>query len=192
MKIEEIHTPVKQEKPARTSRKATNKDLPSFCLTGNRWLRVMVPTFLRRLGGYSNIWTVPDTVLVEMMRESLGAVYLDEDYDVEINCPVFRKVSVHLTVLNAVVDPIITSFQLQQHAYDYRSGFGSAGLAVVNNFFVSLDLKTKTEDGTVERWSDDDRAKLAEHLLTDLRFLYLRADGDDKKVSSTTPCLVPD
>ncbi|KAH9977566.1 hypothetical protein BJV74DRAFT_888354 [Russula compacta] len=93
VKIEQMPTPMKQEKPP-----------------WNRWLRVMVPTFLRHLGGYSNIWTVPDEVLLKMMSELLSVVYLDQDYDIQINCPVFHK--------------------LQQHTYNYRSGFGSAGLAV--------------------------------------------------------------
>ncbi|KAH9980522.1 hypothetical protein BJV74DRAFT_953109 [Russula compacta] len=147
VKIEQMPTPVKQEKPARTSQKG----IAGFRL----WFNV-----LESLGGYSNIWTVPDEVLLEMMSESLSAVYLDQDYNIQINCPVFRK--------------------LQQHAYDYRSGFGSAGLAVINNFFVSLDVKTKTEEGIAEKWTNDERARLAKHLLTDLRFLYLHADGDDK------------
>jgi hypothetical protein len=100
VKIEETVTPVKQEKPTRMSRKVTNKDLPAFCLKGNCWIRVMVPTFLRRLAGYSNAWAVPDDVLVQMMNESFVAVYPDEEYNVEVNCPVFRKVGVYLCVPN--------------------------------------------------------------------------------------------
>jgi hypothetical protein len=79
--------------------------------------------------------------------------------------------------------------QTNQRVYEWRNGFGSSALAIVNAFL----------DHHEEFNSDDARAEFAETQLTDLAFLYEKATGEDKTVtkfqliiSVLTACLFVD
>jgi hypothetical protein len=63
-----------------------------------------------------------------------------------------------------------------QRIYEWRSGFGSSAICIVNAFFES--------DGHEEEMFDTNtaRASFSEFMLDKLRFTYSKAAGDDQKV----------
>jgi len=66
-----------------------------------------------------------------------------------------------------------------QRLYDWRSGFGSVALTVIDAFFDSEINGTAFKTFAA-------RKQYAQHQLEHLRFLYSDAAGDDPSVRSRT------
>ncbi|KAG6371005.1 hypothetical protein JVT61DRAFT_10725 [Boletus reticuloceps] len=105
----------------------TMKDLP--VPSDQRWSCGIIGTLTLWCGSQPNMWVIPDEVFVAALQDIFNNVYPGIKYRVTTNC------SVHAVAL--------------QRISEWRSGFGSAALALMISYFAKLpDDKISQDEAT--------------------------------------------
>ncbi|KAG2335812.1 hypothetical protein BDR05DRAFT_953807 [Suillus weaverae] len=133
------------------AKKPSNDDLPEG-INPKIWRRVFISTYIQYVATLANPWEVPTKLACEKMQVI---------WDV-----IFPHIGHTVTSLSSVY-----YIAVQRVADSYRSNIGSAAIAIVIVYFESQDSL---------RDSDDNRAEFAVFALSNLQFLYKKANGDDK------------
>jgi hypothetical protein len=122
---------------------------------------------------------MPDGIALRAMQAAWDLVYLnrtnqpDLEHTILTNQAVFYVVCPPTPLIFDDV-PTLTSTiaQTNQRVYEWRGAFGSTAISVLNSFFDSVQGYE----------TDEDRVEFATNQLTNLSFLYLEAEGDDRAV----------
>ncbi|KAG1844763.1 hypothetical protein C8R48DRAFT_678368 [Suillus tomentosus] len=133
------------------AKKPSNDDLPEG-IDPKIWRRVFISTYIQYVATLANPWEVPAKLACEKMQVIWDAI--------------FPHIGHTVTSLSSVY-----YIAVQRVADSYRSNIGSAAIAIVIAYFESQDSL---------RDSDDNCAEFAVFALSNLRFLYKKANGDDK------------
>jgi len=153
--------------------KFSNAHLPSGCQDGNRWCRTFIPTYTCFITSYGDPWTILDTDTMPAIQAIWNKVYVPSSQDPAqywgptgcTLCGTYTSVlAVHSTYY----------LQAEQHIYEWRAGFGSTVLVVVNDFFQVHD-----EYGSNER-----RSGFSKHMLENLQFLFSSTETENPEVCS--------
>ncbi|KAH7917558.1 hypothetical protein BV22DRAFT_1135311 [Leucogyrophana mollusca] len=142
----------KKGKARVASEKFKNDDLPQGAHQGNRFRRYFISTVLYWAGDVSDPWNFVEATQIEAMQASWDAIFED---------PLTGALVPHIILPRKAV-----SYVTCQRIYEWRSGFGSTALTVVNSFFAS----DKHFEGNAAR------QQYARSTLKDLAFLYANAD----------------
>ncbi|KAG2337302.1 hypothetical protein BDR05DRAFT_895479, partial [Suillus weaverae] len=137
--------------------KPSNDDLPKG-IDPKIWCHVFISTYIQYVATLANPWEVPAKLACEKMQVIWDAIFPHIGHTVTSLSSVYYIVS----ALN---------FTNTQVADSYHSNIGSTAVAIVIAYFESQDSL---------RDSDDNRAEFAVFALSNLRFLYKKANGDDK------------
>ena len=123
------------------------------------WRRIFILTYLQYLAswGSNDAWTVSDDEGVSIQRKIWDFIYGDKIPHV-IQGPVFTLVSI-LILLPKNSD--YSFIQVDQRVCEWRSGFASAALSIINAFFDDNDYE-----------SDNSREEFAKSALDSWTFLY--------------------
>ena len=141
--------------------KYMNADLPPGCQDNGVWHCVFIPTFLQYLGSRDSkdAWSMVDEETVPVLQKiwdyTYGAKIL---HKIVIHGAVFSLVSVHFSRLSTQANEHYVMIQAEQHACEWRNGFASMALAMLQAFFNDNDIQTDTtcqdfaRDG-LENWT---------------------------------------
>ena len=136
--------------------------LPLGCQDNGTWRCIVIPSYLQYLACQDtdkDVWTVDDDEAVSIQQEIWNFVYGDKvPHIVTVQGPVFALVSVSILLLYYSDYFLI---QIDQRVCEWRGGFASAALSVVNAFF---------DDNKYE--SDDSCQEFARSALESWEFLY--------------------
>ncbi|KAG2139788.1 hypothetical protein DEU56DRAFT_912055 [Suillus clintonianus] len=132
-------------------KKPSNDDLPKG-INQTIWHRVFIPTYIQYVTTLANPWKVPTKLVCEKMQVI---------WDV-----VFPNITHTVTSLSSVY-----YIAVQRITDSYHSHIGSAAIVIVIAYLKSQDSL---------RDSNDNRAEFAEYALSNLWFLYKKANGNDK------------
>ncbi|KAG2110497.1 hypothetical protein DEU56DRAFT_920176 [Suillus clintonianus] len=136
---------------AERTKKPGNNDLPDG-VEQKLWRRVFVSTYMQYVATLANPWEVPPKLACQKLQVIWDAIFPN------ISCTVTSTSTVYLITVQRVAD-------------SYRSFIGSAAIAIVIAYLESQDTL---------KHSDDNRVEFATYALDKLRFLYKKANGDDK------------
>jgi hypothetical protein len=158
----------------RARQRSSNKNLPAGSQDGNRYRRHFIPTLLKLVAALNEPWVLVDTESVTIMQKTWRKIYGERvEHVFIVNDPVFKNVS--RVVWNSVVLCLSINFQIIQRIYEWRSGFGSSAICIINSFFAS-----DVHEGNFD--TNEARVTFSELMLDKLRFTYSMADGDDPSV----------
>ncbi|KAG2114136.1 hypothetical protein DEU56DRAFT_761879 [Suillus clintonianus] len=138
---------------AECTKKPGNNDLPDG-VEQKLWRRVFVSTYMQYVATLANPWEVPPKLACQKLQVIWDAIFPN------ISCTVTSTSTMYLITVQRVAD-------------SYRSFIGSAAIAIVIAYLESQDTL---------KHSDDNRVEFATYTLDKLRFLYKKANGDDKYV----------
>ncbi|KAG1749251.1 hypothetical protein EDB19DRAFT_1629864 [Suillus lakei] len=93
-----------------------NVDLPATMQVDQCWTKQYLPTIMLWAGNYQEIWNIPDEVLLLHAQLIFDAVYK------ELN-------------INIIQGGVIHSL-IAQHISEWRSNFGSTGIAIILDFLM--------------------------------------------------------
>ncbi|KAG2029603.1 hypothetical protein BDR03DRAFT_987648 [Suillus americanus] len=132
-----------------------NYDLPPQC-QDQQWPKHFLTTLYLWAGSQDNLWQFPDAPLVEALQCILDVVYPDLNYKVTAQGSVFGVAT--------------------QRLAEWRSKFGSTGLAIMIDFFA---------------WNKDtDPQVLGQALMDDFTFIYEDMDQLDSMQAFRSPFML--
>ncbi|KAG2105071.1 uncharacterized protein F5147DRAFT_775393 [Suillus discolor] len=146
------------EKQYKTRSSYRNYHLPPHC-QDQRWLKQFLPTLYLWAGSQNDLWQFLDAPLVEALQSIYDIVYSEEsdlDYKVTAQGSVFGIAT--------------------QRLAEWRSNFGSTGLAIMMDFFT--------------RNADTDPETLADALLEDFTFIYEDMENLDPMQAFWSPFML--
>ncbi|KAG1837629.1 hypothetical protein DFJ58DRAFT_734231 [Suillus subalutaceus] len=136
---------------AERTKKPGNNDLPDG-VEQKLWCCVFVSTYMQYVATLANPWEVLPKLVCQKMQVIWDAIFPS------ILCTVMSMSTVYIVTVQRVAD-------------SYRSFIGSVAIAIIIAYLESQD---KLKD------SDNNRVEFAKYTLDKLRFLYKKANGDDK------------
>jgi hypothetical protein len=140
-----------------------NCDLPPQC-QDQWWPKHFLPTVYLWAGSQDDLWQFTDAPLVDALQHIFDVVYPDLRYKVTAQGSVFGVVSLAIFFITLLLTHHHLN-QATQRLAEWRSNFGSTGLAIMIDFFA--------------RNKDTDPKDLSEALLDDFVFLYEDMDCSD-------------
>ncbi|KAG2099904.1 uncharacterized protein F5147DRAFT_655738 [Suillus discolor] len=146
------------EKQYKTRSSYRNYHLPPHC-QDQRWPKQFLPTLYLWAGSQNDLWQFLDAPLVEALQSIYDVVYSEEsdlDYKVTTQGSVFGVAT--------------------QRLAEWRSNFGSMGLAIMMDFFT--------------RNADTDPETLADALLEDFAFIYEDMENLDLMQAFRSPFML--
>lgn len=151
-----------------------NHHLPPQC-QDQRWSKNFLPTLYLWAGSQDDPWQFTDASLVEALQCIFDVVYSDIRYKVTTQGCVFGVVGRTLIVFIAITNSYNLT-QATQRLAEWRSNFGSTGLAIMIDFFA--------------RNSDTEPKVLATALLRDFSFLFEDMDNLDTMQAFRSPFML--
>ncbi|KAG1904328.1 uncharacterized protein F5891DRAFT_977190 [Suillus fuscotomentosus] len=146
------------EKQYKTRSSYRNYHLPPHC-QDQRWPKQFLPTLYLWAGSQNDLWQFLDAPLVEALQSIYDVVYSEEsDLD--------YKVTAQGSVFGVAI----------QRLAEWRSNFGSTGLASMMDFFT--------------RNADTDPETLADALLEDFAFIYEDMENLDPMQAFRSPFML--
>lgn len=175
VKIEPTPPPPKRS----TGQKAkfTNADLPTGTLDGGVWRRIFLPTYLQYLSSQEieDAWAMDDDEAASIMQKiwdyTYGAKILNE---ITVAGSVFFIVSIQVILLLRLCLQYLV--QADHRVSEWRSGFGSTALAILQAFFT---------DNKID--SDAACREAVESALDNWTFIYREVSEKDGEVSHNLP-----
>ncbi|KAG2098387.1 uncharacterized protein F5147DRAFT_777628 [Suillus discolor] len=146
------------EKQYKTRSSYRNYHLPPHC-QDQRWPKQFLPTLYLWAGSQNDLWQFLDAPLVKALQSIYDVVYSEEsdlDYKVTAQGSVFGIAT--------------------QRLAEWRSNFGSMGLAIMMDFFT--------------RNADTDPETLADALLEDFAFIYEDMENLDPMQAFQSPFML--
>ncbi|KAG2107613.1 uncharacterized protein F5147DRAFT_774057 [Suillus discolor] len=146
------------EKQYKTRSSYRNYHLPPHC-QDQRWPKQFLPTLYLWTGSQNDLWQFLDAPLVKALQSIYDVVYSEEsdlDYKVTAQGSVFGVAT--------------------QRLAEWRSNFGSTGLAIMMDFFT--------------RNADTDPETLADALLEDFAFIYEDMENLDPMQAFRSPFML--
>ncbi|KAG0705983.1 hypothetical protein DFH29DRAFT_1028190 [Suillus ampliporus] len=136
---------------AEHTKKPGNNDLPDG-VEPRLWCCVFVSTYMQYVATLANPWEVPPKLACQKLQVIWDTIFPN------ISCTVTSTSTVYLITVQHVADSC-------------RSFIGSAAIAIVITYLKSQDTLKHSDDNCVE---------FTTYALDKLRFLYKKANGDDK------------
>ena len=179
MKLEHTAPPLPESKHVTTGRKEkyTNAHLPLGAQDNSAWRRIFIPTYLQYLAGRdtksnNDAWAINDNESVSIQQKIWDFVYGDKvPHIISVQGPVFALVGVPIFLPYSDLSHC-SLIQVDQRVCEWRSGFASAALSIVNAFFDHNEYD-----------SDNCRQEFAASALKSWAFLYREVAIKDGEVS---------
>ncbi|KAG1878455.1 hypothetical protein C8R48DRAFT_768014 [Suillus tomentosus] len=134
-----------------------NCDLPPQC-QDQRWPKHFLPTVYLWAGSQNDLWQISDNSLVDALQCIMDVVYDDSDLQYKVNT-------------QGSVFGVAT-----QRLAEWRSNFGSTGLAIMIDFYA--------------RNKDTDAKELGQALMEDFAFLFEDMDNIDTMQAFRSPFML--
>jgi hypothetical protein len=148
--------------------KFKNDDLPLGCKP--KWRSVFVPTYMKFIATYNNPWAVDDDDAVNALQAIWNAIYGSKiPEEIDTKSAVFEIVRTLL-----IFELILINIQAGQRVNEWRGGFGSTALVMINNFFEFGKELFNTDEKCVE---------FSRQSIKTLSFLYENTDNPKVSVS---------
>lgn len=151
-----------------------NSDLPPQC-QDQRWPKHFLSTLYLWAGSQNDLWQFADTSLVEALQCIFDVVYPDLQYKVTAQGSVFGVVRLAIFFV-ALLPTHCDLNKATQRLAEWRSNFGSTGLAIMIDFFA--------------RNEDTHPKDLSEALMEEFVFLFEDLDYSDKMKAFRSPFMI--
>lgn len=151
-----------------------NSDLPPQC-QDQRWPKHFLSTLYLWAGSQNDLWQFADTSLVEALQCIFDVVYPDLQYKVTAQGSVFGVVRLAIFFV-ALLPTHCDLNKATQRLAEWRSNFGSTGLAIMIDFFA--------------RNEDTHPKDLSEALMEEFVFLFEDLDYSDTMKAFRSPFMI--